>query len=167
MAEAMPVAAANGGGRTQRRTVRGVMSVFPRDIGRGEDGKDRFNPGTPALVYPTAPIARKYGDRRARQRAVEFEVAADEFFTVHRYSERNGAGSTAVSVGSFIEYSDAYAALVDRVPAGNRAEIRIMTPTRAEVIATGKDGEDVVIGESLTWQARGIADRVRFADPVR
>jgi hypothetical protein len=42
-----------------------------------------------------------------------------------------------------------------------------MTPTRAEVIATGKDGEDVIIGESLTWQARAIADRVRFVDPGR
>jgi hypothetical protein len=155
------------GERAGRRTVRGVMSIFPRDIGRGEDGEDRFKPGARALVYPTAPIARKYGDWRAPQRAVEFEVAPDEFFAVHRYNERNAAGPTVVSVGSFTDYSDAYAALVDRVPAGNRAEIRIMTPTRAEVIATGKDGEDVVIGESLTWQARAIADRVRFVDPGR
>ena len=42
-----------------------------------------------------------------------------------------------------------------------------MTPTRTEVIATGKDGEDVVVGESLTWQARAIADRLRFADSGR
>jgi hypothetical protein len=163
VAESIHVRALDAG-RTDRRTVRGVMSIFPRDIGRGEDGKDRFNPGTRALVYPSAPIARKYGDRRAPQRAVEFEVAPDEFFAVHRYSERNVAGPVIVSVGSFIDYSDAYAALVDNVPAGNRAEIRIMTPTRAEVIATGKDGEDVVIGESLTWQARAIADRLRFTD---
>lgn len=164
MAEIARVGVLGAGGRTERRTVRGVMSIFPRDIGRGEDGKDRFNPGTGALVYPSAPIARRYGDRRAPQRAVEFEVAPDEFFAVHRYSERNLSGFAIVSVGSFTDYSDAYAALVDRVPAGNRAEIRIMTPTRADVIATGKDGEDVVIGESLTWQARAIADRLRFTD---
>lgn len=97
-----------------------MMSVFPRDIHRGDDGREQFNPGIRALIHPTAPIARKYGDRRARLRAVEFEVAADEFFAVHRYSERNVAGSTVISVGSFTDYSDAYAALVDRVPAGNR-----------------------------------------------
>jgi hypothetical protein len=143
------------------------MSVFPRDVGPGEDGKERFNPATRVLVHPTAPIARKYGDRRAPQRAVEFEVAADEFFTVHRYSAQNVAGSAAISVGSFIDYRDAYAALVDKVPAGNRGEIRIMTPTRADVVATGTAGEDVVIGESLTWQACGLADRLRFADSGR
>lgn len=153
-----------GGSLTEQQTVRGVMNIFPRDIGRGEDGSDRFTPGARAVVYPTAPIARKYGDRRAPQRAVEFDVAPDEFFTVHRYSERNVAGSTVVSVGNFTEYSDAYAALIDRVPTGHRAEIRIMTPTRAEVIATGRDGENVIIGESLTWQAQPIADRLRLVD---
>jgi hypothetical protein len=167
MVDILRPAAVGAGDLAGRRTVRGVMSIFPRDIGRDEDGKDQFKPGTRALVYPTAPIARKYGDWRAAQRAVEFEVAPDEFFAVHRYNERNAGGPTMVSVGSFTDYSDAYAALVDRVPAGIRAEIRIMTPTRAEVIATGKDGEDVVIGESLTWQARAIPDRVRFVDPER
>jgi hypothetical protein len=36
-----------------------------------------------------------------------------------------------------------------------------------EVIATGRDGEDVVIGESLTWQAQPIADRLRFSETGR
>lgn len=154
----------SGVNRTELQTVRGVMNIFPRDIGRGEDGSARFNPGARTVVYPTAPIARKYGDRRAPQRAVEFEVAPDEFFTVHRYNERNVGGSTVVGVGSFTDYSDAYAALNDRVPAGHRAEIRVMSPTRAEVTATGRDGEEVIIGESLTWQAQSIADRLRLAD---
>lgn len=149
------------------RTVRGVMNIFPKDIGRAEDGKGTFAPGVRAVVFPTAPIARKYGDRRAPQRAVEFDVASDEFFAVQRYLERNGAGSTVVSVGSFTDYNDAYAALTDRVPAGQRAEIRIMVPTRADVFATGRDGEDVIIGESLTWQPQPIADRLRLTDTGR
>jgi len=167
MVQTERVEAVGAAPRTGRRTVRGVMSIFPRDIGRGDDGVDRFNPGTRALIYPTAPIARKYGDRRAPQRTVEFELAADEFFVVHRYSERGVEGRPVVSVGSFTDYGDAYAAMVDKVPAGNRAEIRIMTPIRADVMATGRDGEDVIIGESLTWQARAIAGRLRFADPGR
>jgi hypothetical protein len=149
------------------QTVRGVTDIFPADIGRGEDGKDSFNPGARVIVYPTAPIGRKFGDRRAPQRAVEFDVAPHEFFAVQRYIERNGAGSVVVSVGSFKDYNDAYAALMDRVPAGQRAEIRIMVPTRTDVIAVGSDGEDVIIGESLTWQPQSIADRLRFTDTSR
>jgi hypothetical protein len=154
-------------GRTAIHTVRGVMNIFPKDISRGEDGVGSFNPGARAVVYPTAPIARKYGDRRAPQRAVEFDLGPDEFFSVQRYTERTGPGSTAVSVGSFIDYNDAYAALIERVPAGNRAEIRIMVPTQTEVFATGLDGEDVIIGESLTWQPQPIADRLRLTDTTR
>lgn len=153
--------------RTELLTVRGVMNIFPKDLGHGEDGKGSFNPGVRAVVYPTAPIARKYGDRRAPQRAVEFDVAPDEFFSVQRYTERHGAGSTAVSVGSFTDYNDAYAALIERVPAGHRAEIRIMVPTRAEVFATAQDGGEVIVGESLTWQPQPIADRLRLTDTNR
>lgn len=156
-----------GGNGARLQTVRGVMNIFPKDIGPGDDGKGSFNPGVRAVVYPTAPIARKYGDRRAPQRAVEFDVAPGEFFAVQRYTERHGAGSTTVSVGSFTDYNDAYAALVDRVPAGHRAEIRIMAPTRTDVFATGSDGEDVIIGESLTWQPQSIADRLRLTDTGR
>lgn len=156
-----------GSNGTSVQTVRGVINIFPKDIGRGEDGESTFNPGVRAVVYPTAPIARKYGDRRAPQRAVEFDVAPDEFFAVQRYMGRHGAGSTVVSVGSFTDYGDAYAALIDRVPAGHRAEIRIMVPTRTDVFATGRDGEDVIIGESLTWQPQSIADRLRLTDMGR
>jgi hypothetical protein len=158
---------AAGGYGSGLRTVRGVMNIFPKDIGQGEDGKGTFAPSVRAVVYPTAPIARKYGDRRAPQRAVEFDVASDEFFAVQRYLDRNGTGPTIVSMGSFIDYNDAYAALVDGVPSGGRAEIRIMVPSRTEVFATGRDGEDVLIGESLTWQPQPIADRLRLADTGR
>jgi hypothetical protein len=149
------------------QTVRGVTNIFPTDIGRGEDGKDSFRPGARAVVYPTAPIARKFGDRRAPQRAVEFDVAPDEFFAVQRYVERDGPGSVVVSVGSFTDYNDAYAALIERVPAGDRAGIRIMVPTRTDVFATGRDGADVIIGQSLTWQPQPIADRLRLTDTGR
>jgi hypothetical protein len=157
---------ASGHGGVQQ-IVRGVVNIFPKDIARGDDGTTTFSPGARTVVYPTAPIARKYGDRRAPQREVEFDVAADEFFTVQRYLERNGTGPTIVSVGSFTDYSDAYAALADSVPPGQRAEIRIMVPTRTAVFATGRDGEDVLIGESLTWQPQPIADRLRLADSIR
>jgi hypothetical protein len=149
------------------QTVRGVTNIFPKDLGRAEDGNGSFNPGARVVVHPTAPIARKFGDRRAPQRAVEFDVAPDEFFTVQRYMERNGAGSVVVSLGSFKDYNDAYAALMDRVPAGQRAEIRIMVPTRTDVFAIGSDGEDVIIGESLTWQPQSIADRLRLTETSR
>jgi hypothetical protein len=152
---------------TGPQTLRGVMNIFPKDIGRGEDGKDTFNPGVRAVIYPSAPIARKNGDRRAPLRAVEFNMAPDEFFAVQRYTERHGAAPTAVGVGSFTDYNDAYAALIDRVPAGQRAEIRIMVPTRTEVFATGRNGEEVIIGESLTWQPQPIADRLRLTDAGR
>jgi hypothetical protein len=145
------------------QTVRGIMNIFPKDVAV----EGTFAPGVRAVVYPTAPLARKYGDRRAPQRAVEFDVRPDEFFTVQRYPERHAAGPSAVSVGSFTDYNDAYAALMDRVPAGHRAEIRIMVPTRADVLATGRDGGDVVVGQSLTWQPKPIADRLRLADLER
>jgi hypothetical protein len=156
-----------GGHGGEQRTVRGVVNIFPKDIGRGDDGTLTFSPGARTVIYPTAPIARKYGDRRAPQREVEFDMASDEFFTVQRYLQRNGTGPTIVSVGSFTDYSDAYAALADSVPPGQRAEIRIMVPTRSPVFATGRDGEDVLIGESLTWQPQPIADRLRLADSIR
>jgi hypothetical protein len=156
-----------GENRPGPHTVRGVMNIFPKDIARGEDGNGSFNPGVRTVVYPTAPIARKFGDRRAPQRAVEFDIGPAEFFSVQRYTERNAAGSTAVSVGSFTDYNDAYAALLERVPAGHRAEIRIMVPTRTDVYATGPDGGEVIIGESLTWQPQPIADRLRLTDTNR
>jgi hypothetical protein len=149
------------------QTIRGVMNIFPKDISRGEDGKANFNPGIRTAVYPTAPIARKFGDRRAPQRAVEFDIGPAEFFSVQRYTERNATSATAVSVGSFTDYNDAYAALLERVPAGHRAEIRIMVPTRTDVLATGPDGSEVIIGESLTWQPHPIADRLRLTDMSR
>jgi hypothetical protein len=150
-----------------QQTVRGVVNIFPKDIVRGDGGKATFSPGVRAVVYPTAPIARKCGDRRAPQREVEFDVASDEFFTVQRYLERNSSGPSSVSVGSFTDYSDAYAALADSVPPGQRAEIRIMVPTRTEVFATGRNGEDVLIGESLTWQPQPIAERLRLVELIR
>lgn len=156
-----------GDNRSEPYTVRGVMNIFPKDIARAEDGTSIFSPGARAVVYPTAPIARKFGDRRAPQRAVEFDIGHAEFFSVQRYTERNAAGPTAVSVGSFTDYNDAYAALLEHVPAGHRAEIRIMVPTRADVYATGPDGEEVIIGESLTWQPQPIADRLRLTDTNR
>lgn len=149
------------------QTVRGVADVFPKDLARDEAGKAAFRPGAHVVVYPTAAIARKFGDRRAPHRAVEFDVAPDEFFAVQRYIEQSGAGSMAVSVGRFKDYKDAYAALVEGVPDGQRADIKIMVPTRTDVVATGSDGEEVVIGESLTWQPRSIADRLRFTPTGR
>lgn len=145
-------------------TIRGHMNIFPKDVQRDPNGTEKFNPHPRSVVYPTAPIGRNHGDRRAPLRAVEFDVAADEFFTVLRELERGAARSTTVSAGSFTDYNDAYAVLTERVPHGHRAEIKLMVPTTAEVIATGPDGDDVVIGATTTWQPRAIADRLRLTD---
>lgn len=142
-------------------TVRGHMNVFPKDVRRAPDGTETFSPHPRSLVYPSAAIGRKEGDRRAPLRAVEFDVADDEFFAVFR--DLDNSRSAAMSVGSFTSYADAYTAMAD-TPRGTRAEIKLMVPTRKEVFATGPDGEQVVIGESLTWQPNPIADRLRLSE---
>jgi hypothetical protein len=141
-------------------TVRGHMNIFPKDVVKGPGGES-FNPHPRSVVYPSAPICRRDGDRRAPLRAVEFDLADDEFFTVVRTGRDSRNGT--VSVGSFTSYADAYTAMVDG-PRGHRSEIRLMVPTRTEVLATGPDGEQVVIGESLTWQPQPIADRLRLSE---
>ena len=148
-------------------TVRGRMNIFPKDTARQPDGTDAFSPHPKSVIYPTAPIGRKHGDRRVPLRAVEFDIADNEFFTVLRELER-GSGLTAkVSAGSYMNYSDAYLALTGNVPHGHRAEIKIMAPTTAEVLAIGPDGHEVVVGESLTWQPQAIADRLRLSETDR
>lgn len=141
-------------------TVRGHMNIFPKDVIKGPGG-EFFNPHPRSVVYPTAAICRKDGDRRAPMRAVEFDVAVDEFFTVFRTGRDIRAG--AYSVGSFTSYADAYTAMTE-TPRGHRAEIKIMVPTRTDVLATGPDGETVVIGESLTWQPQPLADHLRLSE---
>lgn len=131
------------------RTVRGYMNVFPKDLTR-TGGVDVLTAHPRSVVYPSGPVGRKDGDRRAPLRAVEFDLAADEFFAV-------------TSSGSFTDYADAYAAMAD-APRGTRSEIKVMAPTRSEVTATAPDGTAVVIGESLTWQPQPIADRLRFSE---
>lgn len=143
-------------------TVRGHMNIFPKDVFRGPGGVETFTPHPRSLVYPTAPIGRKDGDRRAPLRAVEFDLATDEFFTVLRDTDSSRRGST-MSMGSFTDYADAYSAMAD-APRGHRTEIKVMVPTRTEVLATAPDGEQVVIGESLTWQPQPIADRLRLSE---
>ncbi len=143
-------------------TVRGHMNIFPKDVLRGPGGVETFTPHPRSLVYPSAPIGRKDGDRRAPLRAVEFDLAEDEFFTVLRDVDPSRRGSM-MSMGSFTVYADAYSAMAD-APRGHRAEIKVMVPTRTEVLATGPDGETVVIGESLTWQPQPIADRLRLSE---
>lgn len=141
-------------------TVRGHMNIFPKDVIKGPGGES-FNPHPRSVVYPSAPICRRDGDRRAPMRAVEFDLAADEFFTVFRTGR--DSRTSAYSVGSFTTYADAYNAMAD-TPRGHRAEIKIMVPTHTEVLATGPDGEQVVIGESLTWQPQPIADHLRLSE---
>ncbi|HEX9089550.1 MAG TPA: hypothetical protein VF867_18815 [Arthrobacter sp.] len=147
--------------------VTGHMNIFPKDTARQPDGTDAFSPHPKSVVYPTAPIGRKDGDRRAPLRAVEFNVAEDEFFTVLRELERGAGLAAKISAGSFMNYSDAYLAMTENVPRGYRAEIKIMAPTTSDVLATGPDGEEVVVGESLTWQPQAIADRLRLSESER
>lgn len=142
-------------------TVRGHMNIFPKDVRRAPDGSETFSPHPRSLVYPSAPIGRKEGDRRAPLRAVEFDVADDEFFAVFRDLEHSRTAT--MSVGSFTDYADAYTAMAE-VPRGSRAEIKLMVPTRSEVFATAPDGEQIVVGESLTWQPQPIADRLRLTE---
>lgn len=141
-------------------TVRGHMNIFPKDVVKGPAG-ETFAPHPRSVVYPSAPVCRKDGDWRAPVRAVEFDVAADEFFTVFRTGPDGRSG--VVSVGSFTHYADSYTAMAE-TPRGHRAEIKIMAPTRTDVLATGPDGDPVVIGESLTWQPQPIADRLRLSE---
>lgn len=152
---------------TGTSTVTGHMNIFPKDTARQPDGTDAFSPHPKSVVYPTAPIGRKHGDRRAPLRAVEFDIAENEFFTVLRELERGSGLGAKVSAGSYMNYNDAYAALTEKVPHGHRAEIRIMAPTSAEVLATDPDGDEVVVGESLTWQPQAIADRLRLSETDR
>lgn len=153
------------GSRNCRVTVRGVVNIFPSDIQQEHNGVETFSPGPHTVVYPSGPIARKDGDRRATVRAAEFDVADDEYFQVIRRKAGDGTRGGPAGVGSYVDYLDAYAAAADRGAYGHRCEIKVMVPTRAEVFAAGPDGTQVLIGESLTWQPQPIAERLRLLGP--
>jgi hypothetical protein len=147
--------------------VAGYVNVFPRDTSKGPGGNHIFTPHPLTVVYPTGELARIHGDRRAAFRAVQFSVGADEYFQVQRAVDPDARHKGMVGIGNFIDYTDAYHAMVEDTPAGHRAEIRLMVPTRTEVEVTGRDGNPVVFGETFIWSPVPIAERLRLVESDR
>lgn len=148
-------------------TVDGYINVFPRDTSKGPGGNHIFAPNPLTIVFPTGELARIHGDRRAAFRAVQFSVGADEYFQVQRAVDPDVRHKGMVGIGNFSDYADAYLAMIEDTPAGHRAEIRLMVPTRTEVEVTGRDGNRIVFGETFIWDAVPIAERLRLVESDR